>query len=70
MGEIITYSAFLIMVASGLAFFYISYAEEREHHKAMRRLARQKNRNLRDTTRAIEEACLESLRRDGYLVRR
>ena len=70
MGEIITYSTFLIMVASGLAYFYLSYIEEREHHKAMRRLARQKNRNIRDTARAIEDACIESIRRDGYLVRR
>ena len=69
-GMLLTIISLFLMIVFFMIFCYCSYIEEREHHKAMRRLARAKNRDIRDTEKAIEDACLESMRRDGYMFRR
>lgn len=70
MGMAITIICLILTVVFGAMYFYLSYVEQREHNKSMRRLARTRNRNLRDTEKAIEDACLESMRRDGYMFRK
>ena len=70
LGMLLTIIALVLMGVCFLIYCFVSYLEEKEHHKAMRRLARACNRDIRETERAIEDACLESMRRDGYMFRR
>ena len=69
-GMLLTIISLIVAVGCFMIFCYLTYVEEKEHHKAMRRLARACNRDIRETERAIEDACLESMRRDGYMFRR
>ncbi|MBQ6945390.1 MAG: hypothetical protein IJN43_13845 [Ruminococcus sp.] len=69
-GMALTILCLVLIVALAALYFYLSYVEQREHNKDMRRLARTRNRDIRDTERAFEDICLESMRRDGYMFRR
>ena len=57
----------LICVAG---YLYFDYRERKDDAAAKRRLIRARTRALNENSRAIEDACLECLRRDGYLIRR
>ena len=70
MGEIICICLLAVIVIVGTIYFIASYIDESNHRRDMRRQARGCRRDIRDNTNAIKDACLESMRRDGYMFRR
>lgn len=70
MGEIVVIGCLVATVVGLLLFLWQIYRLYKNHTRDMRRLARQCNRAIRDNNAAIEDICLESMRRDGYMFRR
>lgn len=60
--EIVIAVGFFIMVGSFVLFLYFDYQERKYHNKEMRRIARERNRDRRETCRVVREAAWEEIK--------